>query len=118
MKCFIFRNYEEYYPINNEPGFSFTPPIINKEISFNISSNTLDDGQNYFYDVDSGSYSQLEFACGFQDGYDKSLSNFETVQVNIEKCKYKKLFNKEVKSVHKMNLVMCSFNNNAAHQHY
>ena len=86
MKLF-FRNYEEYYPINNEPGFSFTPPIINEEISFNISSNTLDDGQNYFYDVDSGSYSQLECACGFQDGDNEGLSDASEIVLNIKNCK-------------------------------
>ena len=82
-----FRDYEQFHTINNEPGFSFTPPIINEQISFNISTNTLDNGQNYYYDVDSGSYSQIQFACGFQDGYIEGLSDYSEIILEIRNCK-------------------------------
>ena len=76
-----------YFPINNEPGFSFQPPDINEDISFQISTQTLSDDMNYFYDVDSGSYSQIQFACGFMDGANQGLYDPSTVILNIRECK-------------------------------
>ena len=83
----LYRNYEEYIPLNDEPGFSFSPPVINEDISFNISTKTLGNGENFFYDVDSGSYSQLRFACGFKDGKRQDLFTPKIVLLNIRQCR-------------------------------
>ena len=84
----VIRNYEEYPSINDKPGFSFIPPVINEEVSFNISSQTLiSEEDNYFYDVDSGSYSQIRFACGFKNGDDNDLTSFSLLFLNIRQCK-------------------------------
>ena len=74
--------------MNDEPGFVFSPPVLSHDIRFNVTTQTLDNDETFYYDVDSGSYEQLQFACGFQDGTSDALTNPHTVYLYIRQCEF------------------------------
>lgn len=76
-------NYEDYVPLNNEPTFVFSPANLDHNIDFNLTTATFSDPE-YYRDIDSGSYSQLSFICGFRNGSRSSFTNSSYITLNIE----------------------------------
>ena len=69
--------------LNDEPSFDFSPPLLDHVMEFNLTSETFS-GDQYFYDIDSGSYSQINFRCGFRDGNTNSLTNHSDITLYIQ----------------------------------
>ena len=70
--------------LDDEPLFEFFPPHLDHVVEFNLTSQTFS-GDQYFYDVDSGSYSQLNFRCGFRDA--NSIIDFSDITLYVQKSK-------------------------------
>ena len=83
--CFQFHSNEEedYEPLNNEPTFVFSPANLAHNIDFNLTTATFSDPE-YYRDIDSGSYSQLSFVCGFRNGSGSSFTSPSYITLNIE----------------------------------
>lgn len=81
---FINRNYEEYVPLNDISSFDFSPPNLDHNIEFNLTSATFSTLQySYDIDIDSGT---LQFRCGFRIGNNHHVFiTPSTVILNIKK---------------------------------
>ena len=72
--------------LNDEPSFDFSPPHLDHVIEFNLTSQTFS-GDQYFYDIDSGSSRQINFCCGFRDGDTDLLTDHSDITLYVQESK-------------------------------